>query len=169
MQKKFQIFVSSTFDDLKDERRAVIEAILNLGHIPIGMEAFQASDEEQWSYIKKRIEQTDYYVVIVAERYGSTTKEGVSYTELEYDYAREQGVPRAAFLLHDEERSNWRTAKANFIDSREKVDAFRNKCRGRMVRFWRNKDDQAASCSATLHKMFIDTPRDGWVSAKFIN
>jgi hypothetical protein len=42
VQKKFQIFVSSTFVDLEDERRAVIEAILDLGHIPIGMEAFQA-------------------------------------------------------------------------------------------------------------------------------
>ncbi|RUV66765.1 MAG: DUF4062 domain-containing protein [Mesorhizobium sp.] len=39
MDVKYQIFVSSTYADLVDERRSVIEAVLNLGHIPVGMEA----------------------------------------------------------------------------------------------------------------------------------
>ncbi|MGN1152692.1 MAG: DUF4062 domain-containing protein [Candidatus Gastranaerophilaceae bacterium] len=51
--KKYQIFVSSTYKDLKNERKAVIEQILNMGHLPVGMELFVASDDEQFEYIKR--------------------------------------------------------------------------------------------------------------------
>ncbi|TIP23099.1 MAG: DUF4062 domain-containing protein [Mesorhizobium sp.] len=98
MDVKYQIFVSSTYADLVDERRSVIEAVLNLGHIPVGMAAFQASDDTQWDYIKQRIDDSDYYVLIVAERYGSELK-GKSYTQMEHGYAVAQGVPTVAFLL----------------------------------------------------------------------
>ncbi|MER8405665.1 DUF4062 domain-containing protein [Mesorhizobium sp. M1307] len=91
MDVEYQIFVSSTYADLVDERRSVIESVLNLGHIPVGMEAFQASDDTQWDYIKRRIDDSDYYVLIVAERYGSELK-GKSYTQMEYEYAVAQGV-----------------------------------------------------------------------------
>jgi hypothetical protein len=38
MNVKYQIFVSSTYEDLKDERADVIKACLNMGYIPHGME-----------------------------------------------------------------------------------------------------------------------------------
>jgi hypothetical protein len=81
MNVKYQIFVSSTYEDLRDERNEVIKACLNMGHIPVGMEMFNAADEEQWAVITRTIDQCDYYVVIVAHRYGSTTPEGISFTE----------------------------------------------------------------------------------------
>lgn len=164
MDKKYQIFVSSTLQDLQDERRAVIEAILNMGHIPIGMELFQAGNEEQWSYIKRRIDEADYYVVIVAERYGST-KEGVSYTEMEYDYATEKGVPVAAFLLREDMRAKWRKQK-DATDDRAAVERFRQKCEGKMVQYWANKDDLAAKSILSLAQIMRDWPSVGWVSAK---
>ncbi|WP_376703412.1 DUF4062 domain-containing protein [Mesorhizobium sp. ISC25] len=89
-----------------DERRSVIEAVLNLGHIPVGMEAFQASDDTQWDYIKRRIDDSDYYVLIVAERYGSELK-GKSYTQMEYEYA----------VAQDPLHSNDATAPARSITS----------------------------------------------------
>jgi hypothetical protein len=49
MNVKYQIFVSSTYEDLKDERNEIIKACLNMGHIPVGMEMFNAADEEQWA------------------------------------------------------------------------------------------------------------------------
>lgn len=54
--KKYQVFVSSTYTDLIEERREVIEAIIDLGHIPAGMEGFPAIDMEQFRYIKKVID-----------------------------------------------------------------------------------------------------------------
>ncbi|HRJ60319.1 MAG TPA: DUF4062 domain-containing protein, partial [Azospirillaceae bacterium] len=165
MQKKFQIFISSTFIDLEEERRAVIEAILDLGHIPIGMEAFQAGNEEQWDYIKKRIDESDYYVVLVAERYGSE-KDGVSYTEMEYDYARAQNVPVAAFLLAEEARTEWRARKADYIDNPQKLNAFREKCWKLLCKQWKSKDELARLCSNSINTLIRDNPRDGWIPAK---
>jgi Domain of unknown function (DUF4062) len=79
--------------DLVDERRAVTEVILSMGHIPVGMELFEAGNEDQWSYIKNRILEVDYYLLIMAERYGSIGPGGISYTEMEYRYAIEPGGP----------------------------------------------------------------------------
>src|SRR3712207_6374119 len=100
MATKYQIFVSSTYEDLKAERDQVIRAVLEMGHIPVGMEMFSAADEEQWQIITRQIDQSDYYVVLVAHRYGSTV-EGISYTEKEYDYAVRSGVPALGFIITD--------------------------------------------------------------------
>jgi len=97
MDKKYQVFVSSTFRDLQDERKQVIQALLELDCIPCGMELFQASDDDQWTLIKRVIDDCDYYLVVIAGRYGSM-KDGVSYTEREYDYAVSQNKPVIAFL-----------------------------------------------------------------------
>lgn len=53
MEKRYQVFVSSTFADLKEERRHVIQALMEMDCIPAGMELFPATDEEQWEFIKK--------------------------------------------------------------------------------------------------------------------
>jgi Domain of unknown function (DUF4062) len=53
---KYQIFISSTYEDLKDEREQVIKACLEMGHIPVGMEMFSAADEEQWRIITRQID-----------------------------------------------------------------------------------------------------------------
>ena len=86
--------------DLKQERDEVIKAILEMGHIPVGMEMFSAADEEQWKLIARQIDQSDYYIVIVAHRYGSVTGKK-SYTEKEHDYAVKQGIPAIAFIIDD--------------------------------------------------------------------
>ena len=55
MKTKYQIFVSSTYEDLKEERDLVMKAILEMGHIPVGMEMFSAGDEQQWELIKSQM------------------------------------------------------------------------------------------------------------------
>jgi hypothetical protein len=75
---RYQVFVSSTYADLKDERRAVIQTLMGMDCIPAGMEIFPASDEEQFSFIRKIIDDCDYYLLIIGGRYGSITPEGVS-------------------------------------------------------------------------------------------
>ena len=61
VKKLYQVFVSSTFDDLKDERREVLQTVIGLDCVPAGMELFAAADEEQFSYIKRVIDICDYY------------------------------------------------------------------------------------------------------------
>ena len=161
MDVKYQVFVSSTFIDLEEERRSVIESILNLGHIPVGMEAFQASDDTQWDYIKRRIDESDYYVVIVAERYGAE-KDDKSYTQMEYEYAVEHGVPVAAFLLKGEARRSWPNHKVEHSKA-EKLESFRELCKKKMVSFWTSAGDLSGAVVLSLTELIQLKPRVGWV------
>jgi len=101
MEIRHQVFVSSTFKDLQEERQAVMQALLELDCIPSGMELFPASNETACELIKRVIDGCDYYVVIVGGRYGSRDAEGVSYTEREFDHAVAQGIPVLGFVHED--------------------------------------------------------------------
>jgi hypothetical protein len=90
INKRYQVFISSTYADLKEERRYVMQSLMEMDCIPTEMELFPATDEEQWIFIKKIIDDCDYYLLIIGGRYGSITDEGISYTEKEFDYAREK-------------------------------------------------------------------------------
>lgn len=98
MEKRYQVFVSSTFADLTVERQAVVQGLLSLDHFPAGMEQFPASDDDAWALIKGVIDDSDYYVLVIGGRYGSINEEGISYTEMEFDYAMEKKKPVLAFL-----------------------------------------------------------------------
>ena len=77
MNKKYQVFVSSTYQDLLEERQEVMQALLELECIPVGMELFPAADDDQWTLIKGLIKDCDYYVLIVGGRYGSISPAGI--------------------------------------------------------------------------------------------
>jgi Domain of unknown function (DUF4062) len=164
MNVKYQIFVSSTYEDLKDERNEVIKACLNMGHIPVGMEMFNAADEEQWQVITRTIDQCDYYVAIVAHRYGSTTTEGISFTEKEYDYAREQGIPTLGFVIADDAR--WPADRMEAEpDSRAKLDRLKAKVKSKVVRFWNSGAELQAQFVISLSTTINVKPSRGWVRA----
>jgi hypothetical protein len=160
---KYQVFVSSTFDDLKAERAEAVRAILELGHIPVGMEMFSAGDEEQWQVIARTIDTCDYYVVIVAHRYGSMSS-GVSYTEREYDYAVSKKIPVLGFVI--EASAPW---NPDFVDKKKTVlaplNAFKVKVKSKMVSFWREKTDLHGKIGIALVKAFSSSPRPGWIRA----
>src|SRR5712691_2308673 len=98
MEKRYQVFVSSTYSDLREERQQIMQALLELDCIPSGMELFPAADDDQWTLIKKVIDDCDYYVAIIAGRYGSIGKDGKSFTQMEYEYAVSRDKPVIAFL-----------------------------------------------------------------------
>jgi hypothetical protein len=85
MEKRYQVFISSTYTDLKVERQEVMQALLEMDCVPAGMELFPSTNENQWAVIENVIDDSDYYLLIVAGRYGSLTSEGISYTEREFD------------------------------------------------------------------------------------
>lgn len=100
LDKKYQIFISSTFKDLKTARLKVRDAILSMYNFPVGMEMFGALDEDQWEVIRRDIDASDYYVLIIGKMFGSEVPgEGISYTQKEFRYAVERGVPVLAFLM----------------------------------------------------------------------
>ena len=164
---KYQIFISSTFTDLEAERRSVMEQILNMGHIPVGMELFQASNDTQWDYIKRRIESSDYFIVIVAERYGSLDTEGKSFTRKEYEYALESKVPIAAFVISDQARRNLpvKNVEAN---RKTEIEDFRALVGKKLYKSWSDANDLKTQVGTTLAELIRDNPRPGWIRSNSI-
>jgi nucleoside 2-deoxyribosyltransferase len=124
MDKRYQVFVSSTYEDLQEERQEVMHALLELDCIPAGMELFPAANEDQWTLIKQVIDDCDYYIVIVGGRYGSVDADGMSYTEKEYRYALEKDKPVIGFLHKNPDKLiAKKTEKSDGM--KEKLDSFR--------------------------------------------
>lgn len=169
MEKKYQIFISSTYDDLKKERRKVQDTILSMYHFPIGMEMFSAADEEQWEIIQETIDSSDYYVLIIGHRYGSVIETGeyagISYTEKEFRYALEQGIPVLAFLIDDSVPVTKDRVEQD-TDKIKKLEEFKEMVKtGRTVQWWTSIEDLANKVMNSLNKQIGRGKRVGWVRA----
>jgi hypothetical protein len=163
VDRVFQVFVSSTFTDLEEERRLVSNSLAKAGYLVAGMELFPATDQDQFEYIKRIIDRSDYYVVITAGRYGSVTNDGLSYTEKEFEYARSQSIPVLA-LLHANPGS-LATNKSEQDDAgRAKLKRFNEKLKtGRLTDFWSNKDELCTKAVIAVSNSVNLTPGLGWV------
>ena len=164
MNPRYQVFVSSTFRDLQKERQGVLDAILELGHFPAGMEIFPAANATPWALIEKIIKQSDYYVLIIGGTYGSTDENGVSYTEKEYDLALASGVPVIA-CLH--KRPDLIPAGLTELSptSRKRLEAFRKKVEAHHCKYWENPGDLKSNIVLGLVYEIGVNPRIGWVRA----
>ncbi len=129
------------------------------------MELFTASGLPPWDVIKSAIDTTDYMILILAGRYGSSLgSDGLSYTEREYDYAESVGIPILAFL-HDEPN----TLPAKHVDTgrlAKKRDAFWRKVRDserHTTDFWSSAADLAQKVATAVPEAIRTQPRPGWI------
>src|SRR5687768_5724299 len=162
LERRFQVFVSSTFLDLKLERQQVIQALLELDCFPCSMEFFPAANDEVWSAIQRLIRECDYYMVIVGGKYGSTDENGISYTQKEYEYAVEQGKPVMAFLHRDPTAIPMGKSEAT-AGQQAKLRDFRKLCSKRLCKEWGTPDDLRAAATTSLVKLMKSHPAEGWV------
>jgi hypothetical protein len=160
----YGVFVSSTYEDLREERAEVQKALLKLHCFPIGMEIFGSADEETWEFIKRQVAECDYYVVIIADRYGSTASDGLSYTEKEYDYAREIKKPVLAFL-HRSRESIPRGKTETDADKRVRLDAFIKKVAQSPVSYFTTPHELATAVIASFVNQRDRTPAVGFIRA----
>ena len=164
MDKIYQVFVSSTYTDLQEERKEVMQALLELDCMPSGMELFPASNEDQWSLIKRVIDNCDYYILIIGGRYGSENSEGISYTQMEFQYALDTGKPIISFL-HKHPESIPSGKCENDIVKLEKLDRFRDLAKKKLVKFWDTPEELGSAVSRSMVKLIRDFPAEGWVKA----
>jgi hypothetical protein len=169
VEKKLQIFVSSTYSDLIEERQAAVTAILDAGHIPAGMELFKAG-KSQMKTIHKWIDESDVYMLILGGRYGSIEEEsGLSYTELEYNYALSRDMPVFAVVLTEEFLDNNELKKDNVLiyekDNISKYNIFKEKVESNIVKFVANIDQIASNIHSHLNDIMnnCDYNLVGWI------
>jgi hypothetical protein len=166
IRPKYQVFVSSTFVDLHEERKAVTWEVLKAGHIPVGMENFSAYDDRGWKVINRTLETTDYYVLILAGRYGSIDSSiGKSWTEREYRRAIELGIPVLAFVREK------RHVPGDQVDTDENATRLAalisDVTEGRHREMWTTPDDLRSKVGLALLKTITDDEADenarpGW-------
>jgi hypothetical protein len=162
---RYQVFVSSTYEDLRVERQQATQAILETNHMPAGMELFPASDLSQWELIKSVINESDYYVVIVAAKYGSIHNQtGLSFTEMEYDYAVSTSIPILGFVRKNISEISSKHSELD-PEKREKLERFRAKVMSRICRQFDDPNELGMLVMKSLLNEMRTNPRTGWVRA----
>lgn len=169
MGKKLQVFVSSTYDDMKAERQAVIEAILRAGHIPAGMELFAAGDKSQLEIIRRWIEDSDVYMLILGGRYGTIEKDsGKSYIQLEYEFADSTNKPYFAAVMDEQYLDQKVRDSGKAVLEQERPDLlkqFKRTVTSKICRFFKTTEDLKLVVLESV--LDIERNRDlvGWVRA----
>lgn len=161
--KRYSVFISSTFEDLKAERRAVQDVVISAGDFPVQMESFPAADQDQFEFIKALIDKCDYYVLIVAGRYGATAEDGVSYTEKEYRYAVSKGIP-VLVMLHGDRGSIPANKSEDSAEGKKRLDAFVAAVEtNRLRKTWITPDGLKLAVREALEHAKATKPAVGWV------
>lgn len=171
LQRRNQVFVSSTYLDLKKERDEVLKALTLNKYIVEGMELFPAANKKQWDVIKERIDKSDLYVLIIASRFGSVAEqaaiwepglaaadERLSYTQLEFRYARSKGKPVLAFVK--EKRENEEAGVQGLIKEVQHSDL--------TTAYWTNPSNLVSKVLGGLSTAAGELPTNGesgWIRA----
>lgn len=161
--KKYQIFISSTYTDLIEERQAAVEAILKAGHIPAGMELFTSTNKSQWTIIKRWIDESDIYMLILGGRYGSIDPDsGKSYTHLEYEYAHSINKPLFAVVINDVALRK-KTYEERETQNPESLEDFRQQVLSYLSAFFSDNKDIKLAVHESLGTLIQDNKLVGWV------
>lgn len=108
VDRKYQIFISSTFKDLQEHRVAAMKGIIKAGHLPLALENFPPDTKDKATVIQTAIKSCQFYVLILGHCYGSRPigKDGKQmlkgYVEMELDWAEKAGLQILAFLIDED-------------------------------------------------------------------
>lgn len=152
MEKRYQVFISSTFEDLKEKRAEIAEVLRLNKFVPIMMENFTPTGETQTDIIHRAIDKCDCYVLIVGGRYGSLNNEGISYTEAEYNYAKAKNLPVLAFIHNEPEALPVINMDNINPEQIKKLQEFREKLKkSYYVCYWDEKTNLSAHVAASVN------------------
>ena len=142
---------------------------LKSGNIPAGMELFTAGDKSQWQVIQRWISDSDIYIIILGGRYGSIEpSSGLSYTELEYDFAVSSGKPHFAIVINEDALKDKIEAMGSVVldkDNPQKLMDFRAKVLSKMSSFFSDPKDVKLAVLETVPQLAQEYELKGWVRA----
>lgn len=113
--------------------------------------------------IKKVIDLCDYYILIIGKRYGSINEStGISYTEMEYNYAIDKGIPVLVFAIDNSvELEDDKTEKDDI--KRGKLAEFKNRAMSnRLASIWRDETDLMGKVAISIMRAKSEIKRPGW-------
>ncbi|MEM6929795.1 MAG: DUF4062 domain-containing protein [Myxococcota bacterium] len=150
-----RVYLSSTFEDLKEHRRAIYDALRQLRHDVVAMEDYTAAGASPLEKCLADVASSDVCVGIVAWRRGHVPEgQDKSITELEIGHARQLGKPTLVFLL--EEDQPWPPSQVDA--DRTAITAFREQLRnGHTVQQFRTPRDLATAVAVSVTNVFAES------------
>lgn len=161
--KRYQVFISSTYADLQEERGVLTQVLPTLGCMPCGLDISPVG-ATAWSSLKKLIDESDYYVLVLGSRYGSLSPSGISYTHMEYVYASTKQKP-ILVLMHDSPDSRPAAFQEKTPEGRRQFSDFRQLLAKGLVAGWSDNRGLEAALRRYLPQLIKTKPAVGWVRA----
>ncbi|PTQ89421.1 DUF4062 domain-containing protein [Agitococcus lubricus] len=161
--KRYQVFISATYTDLREERGVLLQTLPSLGCLPTTLEAHTQSLSTMVN-IRRRIDDSDYYILLLGSRYGSLMPSGVSYTHMEYVYAATKQKP-ILILMHEAPETRANDLQEQNVEGKLKFGDFRKlllRERENIV-YWRDSRDLAHVLHNAVPNFIRKYPATGWV------
>ena len=162
--KRYQVFISATYLDLREEREALLQVLPALGCLPVVVEA-HGQNLTTMVNIRRRIDESDYFVLLVGSRYGSLMPSGVSYTHMEYVYAATKKKP-TVILMHESPETRSADLQEQNISGKLKLSDFRKlliREQPDNIFYWRDKTDLTTALRSMIPALIRCHPSLGWV------
>lgn len=166
-EKRYQVFVSCTYSDLQAERRQLVQVLPSLGCLPVGLELNPAA-VSAWTAIKKLIDESDYYILLVGSRYGSLSPSGVSYTHMEYVYATTKQKP-ILVVMHEAPETRPAELQEKTPEGRLKFKDFRQLLQRGMTVGWSDEHSLDMVIRQHIPQLIQSHPMPGWVRANQVS
>lgn len=164
--KRYQVFLSSTYKDLMHERNQVIHALLSLECFPIAMEHFPASYEQQWDYIEPLIDSSDIFICLIGGKYGSCDNTGLSFTQREFEHATKMGIPTLVFF-HEDISSLISSNVESCEIARLKLEEFTKLAKStQLCKSWKNADQLPGLVTVSVINVIKHSKPFGWQSCR---
>jgi len=151
---KKTIFLSSTFHDLQPHRNELWKVLQDFDINITGMEAFGARKSTPLQTCLKEIEKSDIYIGIISMCYGSVDEiTGKSYTQLEYEKAKEKGLEILIYLVN-ERLGEVKTGNIDFGEKSLSLNSFKRILKSNhTVDFYINETDLGQKLFKRLEKI----------------
>ena len=152
MAERIDVMISSTARDLPDYRRQAMDACVRQGMFPIMMEHLPAMGDDAISASMAMVDEAEIYLGIIARRYGYIPEgHEISITEMEYNRARERGIPCLIFIMDDDAAE--KTASDDDAAKAAKLSAFKERLKvDQVVNFFETPIDLRAQIINSLSR-----------------
>src|SRR5439155_19786328 len=150
-----KVFLSSTYEDLREYPVKAAQAIERLGQHGVRMEVFGARPGDATGVCREEIEASDAFLGIYAHRYGHVpAASSISITEQEFDFAQERRKPTFCFLVDDE--FPWSPKLIEGDPGQSKLKLFKQRVAATVVRdTFTTPDDLAYKIASSLGRFLI--------------
>jgi len=160
---KYHIFIGSTPDDLKSERKELARIVMELGHIPVMADCLDGGDRNAQKLLQKTVEECDYFIAPVAHKYGDAG-DGISPLFAEVSIAAKKGIPVLALII--DEKARWKSSKKEEDETLvRRLDDFKEKLREGPCETWTNTADLCQKAQSLIVRELSLNSRPGWVRA----